>query len=82
KDINLKASDSKNSDEEFSGEINLSFTAPTSEEAYDLLSGYIRFISTKVRVEVKDEIDDQIERKLNHAQKAYQMDLERIANAR
>lgn len=81
KDINLKASDSKNSDEEFSGEINLSFTAPTSEEAYDLLSGYIRFISTKVRVEVKDEIDDQIERKLNHAQKAYQMDLERIANA-
>ncbi|TFT48240.1 LPS O-antigen length regulator, partial [Proteus mirabilis] len=31
KDINLKASDSKNSDEEFSGEINLSFTAPTSE---------------------------------------------------
>ncbi len=47
-----------------------------------MLSGYIRFISTKVRVEVKDEIDDQIERKLNHAQKAYQMDLERIANAR
>lgn len=82
KDINLKASDSKNSEEEFSGEINLSFTAPTSEEAYDLLSGYIRFISTKVRVEVKDEIDDQIERKLSFAQKAYEMDLERIANAR
>lgn len=82
KDINLKASDSKNSEEEFSGEINLSFTAPTPEEAYDLLSGYIRFISTKVRVEVKDEIDDQIERKLSFAQKAYEMDLERIANAR
>lgn len=82
KDINLKASDSKNSEEEFSGEINLSFTAPTSEEAYDLLSGYIRFISTKVRMEVKDEIDDQIERKLSFAQKAYEMDLERIANAR
>lgn len=82
KDINLKASDSKNSEEEFSGEINLSFTAPTSEEAYDLLSGYIRFISTKVRIEVKDEIDDQIERKLSFAQKAYEMDLERIANAR
>lgn len=82
KDINLKASDDKKNEEEFSGEINLSFTAPTPEEAYDLLSGYIRFISTKVRVEVKDEIDDQIERKLNFAQKAYEMDLERIANAR
>lgn len=82
KDINLKASDDKKSEEEFSGEINLSFTAPTSEEAYDLLSGYIRFISTKVRMEVKDEIDDQIERKLSFAQKAYEMDLERIANAR
>lgn len=82
KDINLKASDDKKSEDEFSGEINLSFTAPTPEEAYDLLSGYIRFISTKVRVEVKDEIDDQIERKLSFAQKAYDMDLERIANAR
>lgn len=82
KDINLKASDDKKSEDEFSGEINLSFTAPTPEEAYDLLSGYIRFISTKVRVEVKDEIDDQIERKLSFAQKAYEMDLERIANAR
>ncbi|WP_311754064.1 LPS O-antigen length regulator Wzz(fepE) [Proteus columbae] len=82
KDINLKASDDKKSEDEFSGEINLSFTAPTSEEAYDLLSGYIRFISTKVRMEVKDEIDDQIERKLSFAQKAYEMDLERIANAR
>ncbi len=70
KDINLKSSDSKNSDEEFSGEINLSFTAPTPEEAYDLLSGYIRFISTKVRMEVKDEIDDQIERKLSFAKKS------------
>ncbi|WP_049236688.1 LPS O-antigen length regulator [Proteus mirabilis] len=78
KDINLKASDSKNSDEEFSGEINLSFTAPTSEEAYDLLSGYIRFISTKVRVEVKDEIDDQIERNVNVQRLKYALE---IANA-
>ncbi|OAT45428.1 O-antigen lipopolysaccharide chain length regulator [Proteus hauseri ATCC 700826] len=82
KDISLKASDGKDKDDEFSGEINLSFTAPTSDAAYDLLSGYIRFISTQVRIEVKDEIDDQIERKLSFAQKAYEMDLERIANAR
>lgn len=80
KDISLKMPDAK--DEEFSGEVKLSFTAPTPNEAYDLLSGYIRFISTQVRTEVKDEIDDQIQRKLSVAQKSYQMDLDRIANAR
>lgn len=81
-DITLKMPNSKDKDDEFSGEVNLSFTAPTATEAYDLLSGYIRFISTQVRLEVKDEIDDLIERKLSFAQKSYQMDLERIANAR
>lgn len=81
-DISLKASNPQKNDSDFDNEIYLSFTAPTSEDAYNLLLGYINFISTKVRAEVKDEIDDQIKRKLNYAQKSLQMDLERIANER
>ncbi|HAS8352226.1 LPS O-antigen length regulator Wzz(fepE) [Morganella morganii] len=82
KDINLDTLDRKSNDERFNNEINLSFTAPTSEEAYNLLSGYISFISTKVRTEVKDELDDQVKLKLIYEQKALQMDLERAANER
>lgn len=81
-DIKLKMPTDKDKDDEFAGEVNLSFTAPTPEDAFALLSGYIRYISTQVRTEVKNDIDDQIERKLSFAQKSYQMDLERISNAR
>ncbi|WP_439958107.1 LPS O-antigen length regulator Wzz(fepE) [Morganella morganii] len=81
-DISLKESNPQKNDSDFVNEVYLSFTAPTSEDAYNLLLGYINFISTKVRAEVKDEIDDQIKRKLNYAQKSLQMDLERVSNER
>ncbi|BET95808.1 LPS O-antigen length regulator Wzz(fepE) [Xenorhabdus taiwanensis] len=69
-------------DNEVVDEIKLSFSADNAEDAYNLLSGYIKFVSSIVRDQVKEELSDMVHEKLEYSQKLYALDLERIANMR
>ncbi|WP_237385509.1 LPS O-antigen length regulator Wzz(fepE) [Xenorhabdus sp. Sc-CR9] len=74
-------SSSPKEDDEFK-ETRLSFSAGTAQDAYNLLSGYIKFVSSIVRDQVKDELNDMVHQKLAYSQKMYKLDLSRIANMR
>ncbi|OTA21290.1 O-antigen chain length determinant [Xenorhabdus beddingii] len=63
-------------------ETTLSFSADNSKNAYNLLTGYIRYVSSVVRDQMKDELNDMVHQKLEYSQKLYAIDLERIANMR
>ncbi|PHM40075.1 O-antigen chain length determinant [Xenorhabdus mauleonii] len=63
-------------------EVTLSFSADNAKEAYALLGGYIKFVSSVVRDQVKDELNDMVHQKLAYSQKMYDIDLSRIANMR
>ncbi|MDC9592278.1 LPS O-antigen length regulator Wzz(fepE) [Xenorhabdus sp. IM139775] len=63
-------------------EAKLSFSADNAEDAYNLLSGYIKFVSSVVRNQVKEELNDMVHQKLEYSQKLYVIDLERISNMR
>ncbi|PHM24034.1 LPS O-antigen length regulator Wzz(fepE) [Xenorhabdus ehlersii] len=72
----------KEKDDEVVDEARLSFSADNAEDAYNLLSGYIKFVSSVVRDQVKEELSDMVHEKLEYSQKLYALDLERIANMR
>ncbi|OKP04416.1 LPS O-antigen length regulator Wzz(fepE) [Xenorhabdus eapokensis] len=72
----------KEKDDEIIDEVKLSFSADNAEDAYNLLSGYIKFVSSVVRDQVKEELSDMVHEKLEYSQKLYALDLERIANMR
>ncbi|SFU96991.1 LPS O-antigen length regulator Wzz(fepE) [Xenorhabdus koppenhoeferi] len=74
-------SSSPKKDDEFK-ETRLSFSAGTAQDAYNLLSGYIKFVSSIVRDQVKDELNDMVHQKLAYSQKMYELDLSRIINMR
>ncbi|PHM47772.1 LPS O-antigen length regulator Wzz(fepE) [Xenorhabdus miraniensis] len=76
----ISASLPKKDDED--NESTLSFSADNSKDAYNLLTGYIRFVSSVVRDQIKDELTDMVHQKLEYSQKLYAIDLERIANMR
>ncbi|CDG20146.1 Ferric enterobactin transport protein [Xenorhabdus poinarii G6] len=63
-------------------EVKLSFSANNAEDAYNLLSGYIKFVSSVVREQVKDELNDMVRQKLAYSKKLYALDLARIDNMR
>ncbi|PHM36849.1 LPS O-antigen length regulator Wzz(fepE) [Xenorhabdus innexi] len=71
----------KDKDNEFY-ETTLSFSAGTAEDSYHLLSGYIKFISSVVRDQIKDELNDEVSQKLAYSKKMYDIDLGRITNMR
>ncbi|MBC8951702.1 LPS O-antigen length regulator Wzz(fepE) [Xenorhabdus sp. PB62.4] len=77
---NISASLPKKDDED--NESTLSFSADNSKDSYNLLTGYIRFVSSVVRNQIKDELTDMVHQKLEYSQKLYAIDLERIANMR
>ncbi|MDC9613555.1 LPS O-antigen length regulator Wzz(fepE) [Xenorhabdus khoisanae] len=77
---NISASSPKKDDED--NESTLSFSADNSKDSYNLLTGYIRFVSSVVRDQIKDELTDMVHQKLEYSQKLYAIDLERIANMR
>ncbi|MDR0218827.1 MAG: LPS O-antigen length regulator [Enterobacteriaceae bacterium] len=79
---NISSSVPKKDKEDEYNETTLSFSAGTAEDSYNLLSGYIRFISTVVRAQVKDELNDLVYQKLAYAKKTYDIDLARITNMR
>ncbi|PHM63055.1 LPS O-antigen length regulator Wzz(fepE) [Xenorhabdus ishibashii] len=72
----------KEKDDEIIDEVKLSFSAGNAEDAYNLLSGYIKFVSSVVRDQVKEELVDMVHQKLEYSQKLYALDLERIGNMR
>ncbi|WP_338803644.1 LPS O-antigen length regulator Wzz(fepE) [Xenorhabdus griffiniae] len=80
--ISLPKKNNEKKDDEIVDEAKLSFSAANAEDAYNLLSGYIKFISSVVRDQVKEELSDMVHEKLEYSQKLYALDLERIANMR
>ncbi|SFN37504.1 LPS O-antigen length regulator Wzz(fepE) [Xenorhabdus japonica] len=60
----------------------LSFSADNAKDAYNLLNGYIKFVSAVVRDQVKDELNDIVHQKLVYSQKLYALDFSRADNLR
>ncbi|MGJ0622840.1 LPS O-antigen length regulator Wzz(fepE) [Xenorhabdus bovienii] len=75
--ISLPKKDNEGDDESV-----LSFSADTAKDSYNLLTGYINFVSSVVRDQVKDELNDMVHQKLVFSQKSYDIDLARIRNMR
>ncbi|WP_430442248.1 LPS O-antigen length regulator Wzz(fepE) [Providencia huaxiensis] len=61
-----------------SSDIVLSFTAPLPTEAQDLLEGYIRYSASKVRQQLKVEIDNMISEKLIYASESLKREVSKI----
>lgn len=61
-----------------SNDIVLSFTAPLPTEAQDLLEGYIRYSASKVRQQLKVEIDNMISEKLIYASESLKREVSKI----
>ncbi|MDC9582866.1 LPS O-antigen length regulator Wzz(fepE) [Xenorhabdus sp. PR6a] len=72
----------KDKEDDVVNEAKLSFSADNAEDAYNLLSGYIKFVSSMVRNQVKEELNDMVHQKLEYSQKLYALDLDRINNMR
>ncbi|PHM71596.1 LPS O-antigen length regulator Wzz(fepE) [Xenorhabdus kozodoii] len=72
----------KEKEDETVDEANLSFSSDNAKDAYNLLNGYIKFASSVVRDQVKEELSDMVHQKLEYSRKLYSLDLERIANMR
>ncbi|MDX7999136.1 LPS O-antigen length regulator [Xenorhabdus sp. Reich] len=60
----------------------LSFSADNAEDSYNLLTGYINFVSSVVRDQIKDELNDMVHQKLEYSKKLYDIDISRIGNMR
>ncbi|MDC9587867.1 LPS O-antigen length regulator Wzz(fepE) [Xenorhabdus sp. XENO-10] len=60
----------------------LSSSADNAKDAYNLLNGYIKFVSSVVRDQVKDELNDMVYQKLAYSKKLYALDLFRADNLR
>ncbi|HBO22516.1 MAG TPA: LPS O-antigen length regulator [Providencia sp.] len=74
--IQLKdKSKEKNSD---STDIVLTFTAPQPIEAQDLLEGYVRYTASKVRTQIKIEIENAIARQLVYATESFKQEITKI----
>lgn len=61
-----------------SSDIVLKFTAPLPTEAQDLLDGYIRYSSSKVRSQIKNEIDNTISQQLIFATESLKREVSKI----
>lgn len=61
-----------------SSDIVLKFTAPLPTEAQDLLDGYIRYSASKVRQQLKVEIDNMISQKLIFATESLKREVSKI----
>ncbi|WP_340608011.1 LPS O-antigen length regulator Wzz(fepE) [Xenorhabdus bharatensis] len=81
KNISSSVPNKKDKDDEFY-ETTLSFSAGTAEDSYELLSGYIKFVSSVVRDQIKDELNDVVSQKLAYSKRMYDIDLGRITNMR
>ncbi|CAM3635271.1 LPS O-antigen length regulator Wzz(fepE) [Xenorhabdus thuongxuanensis] len=81
KDITISLPKKEKDDEVFD-EVKLSFSAGNAEDSYNLLNGYIKFVSSVVRDQVKEELSDMVYQKLEYSRKLYDLDLERIGNMR
>ncbi|WP_338883203.1 LPS O-antigen length regulator Wzz(fepE) [Xenorhabdus sp. TH1] len=80
--ISLPHNEKKEKEDDIFNEVKLSFSADNAENAYNLLNGYIKFVSSVVRDQVKEELSDMVYQKLDYSQKLYSLDLERIGNMR
>lgn len=61
-----------------SNDIVLKFTAPRAVEAQDLLDGYIRYSASKVRNQIKVEIDNTISQQLIFASESLKREVSKI----
>ncbi|QXX83075.1 LPS O-antigen length regulator [Providencia sp. R33] len=61
-----------------SSDIVLKFTAPLPTEAQDLLDGYIRYSASKVRSQIKNEIDNTISQQLIFATESLKREVSKI----
>jgi len=61
-----------------SSDIVLKFTAPQPTEAQDLLDGYIRYSASKVRSQIKNEIDNTISQQLIFATESLKREVSKI----
>ena len=61
-----------------SNDIVLTFTAPQPVEAQDLLEGYVRFTASKVRSQIKIEIENAIARQLVFATESFKQEITKI----
>lgn len=61
-----------------SSDIVLKFTAPQPTEAQDLLDGYIRYSASKVRSQIKNEIDNTVSQQLIFATESLKREMSKI----
>lgn len=58
----------------------MTFSAGTAEDAYNLLNGYIDYVSSVVHEQVKSELSDMVKQKLAYSEGLYSVDLNRVNN--
>ncbi|MFD0706487.1 LPS O-antigen length regulator Wzz(fepE) [Photorhabdus akhurstii] len=76
---NISSSSKAEKDDE-NGETKLTFSAGTAEDAYNLLNGYIDYVSSVVNEQVKGELSDMVKQKLAYSEGLYAVDLNRVNN--
>ncbi|ETS33141.1 LPS O-antigen length regulator [Photorhabdus temperata] len=74
------SSSSKVEKEGESGETKLAFSAGTAEDAYNLLNGYISYVSSVVHDQLESELSDMVKQKLAYSEGLYAIDLNRVHN--
>ncbi|AKH62455.1 MULTISPECIES: LPS O-antigen length regulator Wzz(fepE) [Photorhabdus] len=78
--VNSNISSSKMEKDDRSGETELTFSAGTAEDAYNLLNGYISYVSSVVHQQLESELSDMVKQKLAYSEGLYTVDLNRVHN--
>ncbi|KER04950.1 LPS O-antigen length regulator Wzz(fepE) [Photorhabdus temperata] len=78
--VNSNISSAKREKDDESGETKLTFSAGTAEDAYNLLSGYISYVSSVVHQRLESELSDMVKQKLAYSEGLYTVDLNRVHN--
>ncbi|NHB88129.1 LPS O-antigen length regulator Wzz(fepE) [Photorhabdus tasmaniensis] len=76
---NISSSSKVEKDDE-NGETKLTFSAGTAEDAYNLLNGYIGYVSSVVHERLESELRDMVKQKLAYSEGLYAIDLNRVQN--
>ncbi|MFV9996442.1 MAG: LPS O-antigen length regulator Wzz(fepE) [Arsenophonus endosymbiont of Dermacentor nuttalli] len=61
-------------------EARVGFAAATAQDAQDLLSGYLRYVASNVRQEIKAELYDKIVQQIVYAEGKYAIELSTLEN--
>lgn len=62
-------------------EASVEFSAETAQDAQNLLSGYLRYVGSNVRQEIKAELNEKIAQQIVYAKGKYAIKLTALKNA-